>query len=42
MNQQEIDDKHKKAANEITAAAEFAINSQDPDPAFVLDNVYSD
>ena len=42
MNQQEIDEKHNKAANEIGAAAEFAINSPDPDPAFVLDNVYCD
>ncbi len=40
MTQQELTVMHNKAVEVIDAAADFAISSSDPDPAFVLDNVY--
>ncbi len=40
LKQDEIDARHAETEKTIEAAVEFAMNSPEPDPASVLDNVY--
>lgn len=42
MNEADIEQMHRESSAEIEKAAEFALSSPDPDPATVLDNVYSE